>query len=157
MAGDCLFGVLTVLLQALPAIDYEKGRGKALEMLEVISETWLGLVIFGSYSWFYLVLLGFSGIYWGFVGFYLFFLVFIGFYLVLLGFSGIYWGFVGFYLFFLVFIGFYLVLLGFSGIYWGFVGFYLFFLVFIGFYWVLVGFIGVLLDLLDRRHVIGND
>ena len=29
VASDCLFGVLTVLLQSLPAIDYEKGRSDA--------------------------------------------------------------------------------------------------------------------------------
>ncbi|CAL1139576.1 unnamed protein product [Cladocopium goreaui] len=38
VASDCLFGVLTVLLQSLPAIDYEKGRSEALEVLEITED-----------------------------------------------------------------------------------------------------------------------
>ena len=38
VATDCLFGILTVFLQALPAIDYEGSREEALDILQVTGE-----------------------------------------------------------------------------------------------------------------------
>ena len=38
VASDCLFGVLTVFLQALPAIDYEGGRNEARDVLQLSAE-----------------------------------------------------------------------------------------------------------------------
>ena len=38
VASDCLFGVLTVFLQALPAIDYEGGRNEARDVLQLSGE-----------------------------------------------------------------------------------------------------------------------
>ena len=38
VASDCLFGVLTVILQSLPAIDYEKGRNETQEFLDIADD-----------------------------------------------------------------------------------------------------------------------
>ena len=38
VASDCLFGVLTVILQSLPAIDYEKGRNETQEILDIADD-----------------------------------------------------------------------------------------------------------------------
>ena len=38
VASDCLFGILTVFLQGLPAIDYEGSRAEALDVLQVSGE-----------------------------------------------------------------------------------------------------------------------
>ena len=43
VASDCLFGLLTVFLQGLPAIDYEGSRSEALDVLHVIAELLAGI------------------------------------------------------------------------------------------------------------------
>lgn len=48
--GSCLFGVLTVLLQALPAVDYERGRTEALGMLDRARSIFFDVAQLGEFS-----------------------------------------------------------------------------------------------------------
>jgi len=40
IASNCAFGILTVILQALPAVEYEDGRSRAVELLEAAQVVW---------------------------------------------------------------------------------------------------------------------